>query len=201
MRKQSFVDALYTSRQSAITTILQGSLLYQLTAILDGFQHCSRVLVFRAVVVGDTWPGQALDSLQTSRKWKSLPPPPGFDNHRVICFSFLSLPSSDNLLLQTVTKTSTAAAPNNKRALTVKEKTVRYEELKGKRAWDTAVAPAKQLPMQLMMVYFSGGGVQIFSIGMVAMLLSAPFRAFSGINDGSCCQSRRPVQFEFMPTR
>jgi len=104
-------------------------------------------------------------SLEQSSKWKNLPPPPGFDN------------------LHTVTKTSTASAPNNKKALTVKEKAAKYEELKGKRAWDTAIAPAKQLPMQLMMVYFSGGGVQIFSIGMVAMLLSAPFRAFSGIND------------------
>jgi len=43
------------------------------------------------------------------------------------------------------------------------------------------------------MVYFSGGGVQIFSIGMVAMLLSTPFRAFSGINDGSCFQFSRTV--------
>ncbi len=92
-----------------------------------------------------------------------------------------------------MTKTSTAAASNNKRALTAKEKAAKYEELKGKRAWDSAIAPAKQLPMQLMMVYFSGGGVQIFSIGMVAMLLSAPFRAFSGINDGSCFRSRRTV--------
>lgn len=105
----------------------------------------------------------------------------------------LSLLSFDNLLLQTVAKTSTAAASNNKKALTAKEKASKYEELKGKRAWDTAVAPAKQLPMQLMMVYFSGGGVQIFSIGMVAMLLSAPFRAFSGINDGPCFQSHRTV--------
>jgi hypothetical protein len=94
------------------------------------------------------------------------------------------------LLLQTVAKPSTAAAPSNKKALTGKEKATKYEELKGKRAWDTAIAPAKQLPMQLMMVYFSGGGVQIFSIGMVAMLLTAPFRAFSGINDGSCFQSQ-----------
>jgi hypothetical protein len=94
------------------------------------------------------------------------------------------------LLLQTGAKPSTAAAPSNKKALTGKEKATKYEELKGKRAWDTAIAPAKQLPMQLMMVYFSGGGVQIFSIGMVAMLLTAPFRAFSGINDGSCFQSQ-----------
>jgi len=91
----------------------------------------------------------------------SLSPPPGFDNHYA----------------------STAALSNNKKVLTAKEKAAKSEELKGKRAWDMALSPAKQLPMQLMMVYFSGGGVQIFSIGMVAMLLSTPFRAISGIND------------------
>lgn len=35
------------------------------------------------------------------------------------------------------------------------------------------------------MVYFSGGGVQIFSMGMVAMLLAAPFKAFVGMNEGT----------------
>ena len=190
---KALFDALYTPRQITITRTLHGGRFYQLTAIFDDFQHRSRVLFFGAVVVGDTWSGPALDSLHTPRKWKNLPPPPGFDNLRVICVFILSLPSSDNLLLQTVSKTSTAAAPNNKKAPTAKEKAVKYEELKGKRAWDSAIAPAKQLPMQLVMVYFSGGGVQIFSIGMVAMLLSAPFRAFSGINDGSCFQSRRRV--------
>lgn len=39
--------------------------------------------------------------------------------------------------------------------------------------------------MQAIMVYFSGGGVQIFSMGMVAMLLSAPFRAVAGMNEGA----------------
>src|SRR5258706_13132128 len=87
-RDQNFVDALYTSRQIANTRTLHGGLFSQLTAIFDDFQHRSRVLIFRAVVVGDTWSGRALDSLQTPRKWKNLPPPPGFDNLRVICFSF-----------------------------------------------------------------------------------------------------------------
>jgi len=32
------------------------------------------------------------------------------------------------------------------------------------------------------MLYMSGGGVQIFSIGIVFMLLSSPFKAVSGIN-------------------
>lgn len=46
-----------------------------------------------------------------------------------------------------------------------------------------ATSPAKQLPMQLVMVYFSGGGVQIFSMGMVAMLIASPFKAWATMNE------------------
>lgn len=75
-----------------------------------------------------------------------------------------------------------------------KAKAERYEVLKAKRAWDLAISPAKQLPMQMVMVYFSGGGVQIFSMGMVAMLLAAPFKAFAGMNEGErCCTKGCPL--------
>ncbi|KAI0033331.1 DUF1077-domain-containing protein [Vararia minispora EC-137] len=57
-----------------------------------------------------------------------------------------------------------------------------YEALKERRAWDFAVGPAKQLPMQAFMLYMSGGGVQIFSIGIVFMLLFSPFKNIAGIN-------------------
>ncbi|ETW85397.1 hypothetical protein HETIRDRAFT_311528, partial [Heterobasidion irregulare TC 32-1] len=57
-----------------------------------------------------------------------------------------------------------------------------YEALKEKRAWDFAIAPAKSLPMQAFMLYMSGGGVQIFSMGIVAMLLFSPFTNLAGIN-------------------
>jgi hypothetical protein len=83
---------------------------------------------------------------------------------------------------QTTTKGKEAASKS--KTISPKEKAKRYEELKAKRAWDLATSPAKQLPMQLVMVYFSGGGVQIFSMGMVAMLLATPFRAFAGMNEG-----------------
>ena len=59
-----------------------------------------------------------------------------------------------------------------------------YDQLKEKRAWDVAIAPAKSLPMQAFMLYMSGGGVQIFSIGIVFMLLLTPFKNISGINEG-----------------
>ncbi|KAF8510587.1 DUF1077-domain-containing protein [Gautieria morchelliformis] len=57
-----------------------------------------------------------------------------------------------------------------------------YANLKQKRAWDLAISPAKSLPMQGFMLYMSGGGVQIFSMGIVAMLLFSPFKALAGIN-------------------
>ncbi|CAG7853560.1 SubName: Full=Uncharacterized protein {ECO:0000313/EMBL:CCA70807.1} [Serendipita indica DSM 11827] len=103
-----------------------------------------------------------------------------------------SSPVDDNLakLLRVQTtgssKSKDKQQPSTKsEALTPKEKAARYEDLKSKRAWDLATSPAKQLPMQMIMVYFSGGGVQIFSMGMVAMLLSSPFKAVAGMNEGA----------------
>ncbi|KAI0373236.1 DUF1077-domain-containing protein [Pilatotrama ljubarskyi] len=87
-------------------------------------------------------------------KWKHLPPPPGF----------ATVSSS-----KATSKSSTTA-------------TASYEELKAKRAWDLAFSPAKSLPMQAFMLYMSGGGVQIFSMGIVFMLLSSPFKNLASIN-------------------
>lgn len=39
--------------------------------------------------------------------------------------------------------------------------------------------------MQAFMLYMSGGGVQIFSMGIVFMLLSSPFKNLAGINNGT----------------
>ena len=48
-----------------------------------------------------------------------------------------------------------------------------------------AISPAKSLPMQAFMLYMSGGGVQIFSMGIVFMLLSSPFKNLASINTGA----------------
>ncbi|CCA70807.1 hypothetical protein PIIN_04742 [Serendipita indica DSM 11827] len=107
-------------------------------------------------------------SIERSSKLKTLPAPLGFP----VTYTTGSSKSKDKQ--QPSTKSE---------ALTPKEKAARYEDLKSKRAWDLATSPAKQLPMQMIMVYFSGGGVQIFSMGMVAMLLSSPFKAVAGMNE------------------
>ncbi|KAF9234490.1 hypothetical protein BU15DRAFT_89963 [Melanogaster broomeanus] len=90
-------------------------------------------------------------------RWKNLPPPPGFSNL-----------SSNNG--KPPAKAAAAAAAAS------------YAALKEKRAWDLAIAPAKSLPMQAFMLYMSGGGVQIFSMGIVLMLLLTPFKNIAGIN-------------------
>ena len=47
--------------------------------------------------------------------------------------------------------------------------------------------------MQAFMLYMSGGGVQIFSMGIVFMLLLSPFKNLAGMNTGeSACDTGRP---------
>ncbi|KAI0692212.1 hypothetical protein BC835DRAFT_1407096 [Cytidiella melzeri] len=92
-----------------------------------------------------------------SSKWRNLRSPPGFS--RTASQSKTSAPS----------KSSTSASAS-------------YEAMKDKRAWDLAISPAKSLPMQAFMLYMSGGGVQVFSMGIVFMLLLSPFKNVAGIN-------------------
>ncbi|PPR00047.1 hypothetical protein CVT24_009003 [Panaeolus cyanescens] len=99
-------------------------------------------------------------ALESSSKWKSLPSPPGFS--------------------KSSTASSSRAAAKKPSA---SSSTATYDALKEKRAWDVAIAPAKSLPMQAFMLYMSGGGVQIFSIGIVFMLLLSPFKNIAGMNE------------------
>ncbi|KAH6919105.1 endoplasmic reticulum protein [Coprinopsis sp. MPI-PUGE-AT-0042] len=97
-------------------------------------------------------------SLEASAtKWNKLPPPPGFTG--------------------TLASTSKSAVkkPTNTQD--------HFDEIKAKRAWDFATGPAKSLPMQGFMLYMSGGGVQIFSMGIVFMLLMSPFKNIFAMND------------------
>ncbi|KAH8824703.1 DUF1077-domain-containing protein [Flagelloscypha sp. PMI_526] len=94
-------------------------------------------------------------SLESSSKWKNLPTPPGFPK---------------SVSSKTSSKTREGLSPES------------YDALKDKRAWDTAIGPAKSLPMQGFMLYMSGSGVQIFSIGIVFMLLMNPFKNIAGMN-------------------
>lgn len=61
-------------------------------------------------------------------------------------------------------------------------KPVETDALKVKKAWEIALAPSKQLPMNAIMMYFSGNSLQIFSIMMVFMLFKGPIQGLINTN-------------------
>ncbi|QSL67197.1 hypothetical protein MERGE_001587 [Pneumocystis wakefieldiae] len=60
--------------------------------------------------------------------------------------------------------------------------TDKTESLKVKKAWEIALAPAKMLPMSIIMAYMSGNSVQIFPLIMTFMLFWNPIKSISNIN-------------------
>lgn len=56
------------------------------------------------------------------------------------------------------------------------------DTLKIKKAWELALAPAKALPMNAIMMYMSGNSLQIFSIMMVFMLFKNPIQGLLQTN-------------------
>ncbi|KAF9555568.1 endoplasmic reticulum protein [Agrocybe pediades] len=116
----------------------------------------------------------ALDysTLESSSKWRNLPPPPGFSKSSSSVVSCCKLTAR-------LLHYSSPVPKKEKPAVTTES----YDALKEKRAWDVAIAPAKSLPMQAFMLYMSGSGVQIFSIGIVFMLLFSPFKNIAGMNE------------------
>lgn len=55
------------------------------------------------------------------------------------------------------------------------------------KAWEAAMAPAKSIPMNLMMLYMSGNGVQIFSMMVVYMTVVNPLKGITTVNTGRFC--------------
>ncbi|KAI5285789.1 hypothetical protein KEM52_002286 [Ascosphaera acerosa] len=55
------------------------------------------------------------------------------------------------------------------------------DTLKLKKAWEIALAPTKQIPMNAIMMYMSGNSLQIFSIMMVWMLFKGPIQGIWGV--------------------
>jgi hypothetical protein len=51
-----------------------------------------------------------------------------------------------------------------------------------KKAWEIAIAPSKQIPMNAIMMYMSGNSLQIFSIMMVMMLFKGPIQGLINTN-------------------
>ncbi|KAI9722480.1 MAG: hypothetical protein M1828_004727 [Chrysothrix sp. TS-e1954] len=59
---------------------------------------------------------------------------------------------------------------------------VEMDALKLKKAWEVAIAPAKQLPMNAVGMWMTGNSLQIFSLFMVFTLFKSPLQALIGLN-------------------
>ncbi|KAF2275715.1 uncharacterized protein EI97DRAFT_494614 [Westerdykella ornata] len=96
-----------------------------------------------------------INSPPPPRSKASLPDPPGF-----------TAPLSAKQCAQS-SKTTVRQAPT----------TEEMDTLKMKKAWELALAPAKQLPMNAIGMYMTGNSLQIFSIFMVFTLFKTPVMA------------------------
>lgn len=56
------------------------------------------------------------------------------------------------------------------------------DTLKLKKAWEVAIAPAKQLPMNAIGMWMTGNSLQIFSLFMVFTLFKSPIQALLNTN-------------------
>ncbi|KIR24806.1 endoplasmic reticulum protein [Cryptococcus deuterogattii 99/473] len=94
-----------------------------------------------------------------------------------------SIPNPPGYLTPFTTKQSASASSKHVQANdeALAKRARQSTELRMKRAWDLALSPAKSLPMQAIMLYFSGSGIQIFSLGMIFMLLTQPIFAVLNI--------------------
>ncbi|EDP42758.1 hypothetical protein MGL_2958 [Malassezia globosa CBS 7966] len=73
-----------------------------------------------------------------------------------------------NLLLQSLTK--------HEGEVTKKESSFETSGIQQSKAWELALSPTKTLPMNFMMMWMSGSGVQIFSMMVVAMMITNPLK-------------------------
>lgn len=86
---------------------------------------------------------------------------------------------SANSSTQSSGKNKAAASTSVRKAPSTED----MDTLKIKKAWEVAIAPAKQLPMNAIGMYMSGNSLQIFSIMMVFMLFKTPIQAILNINN------------------
>jgi hypothetical protein len=110
-------------------------------------------------------------------KSSSLPDPPGFTSATIrVCLPHL--PSNDTTLTKIIQKDKSSKSQTPARK---PPSTAEVDTLKLKKAWELAIAPAKQLPMSAIGMYMSGNSLQIFSIMMVFMLFKTPITAVMNI--------------------
>ncbi|KAF1813545.1 hypothetical protein P152DRAFT_323558 [Eremomyces bilateralis CBS 781.70] len=74
-------------------------------------------------------------------------------------------------------KTASSKQATPRKAPTTEE----MDTLKVKKAWEIALGPAKQIPMNAIGMYMSGNSLQIFSIMMVFMLFKTPIQSIMNV--------------------
>ncbi|KAI4738066.1 hypothetical protein E4T50_11459 [Aureobasidium sp. EXF-12298] len=108
----------------------------------------------------------------TKPKTSTIPDPPGYTAPTTVTTSKVR-PSTSKSSKNAVAQTPARKAPT----------TEEMDTLKLKKAWEVAIAPAKQLPMNAFGMYMSGNSLQIFSIMMVFMLFKGPITALINIQN------------------
>ncbi|KKK19111.1 ER membrane DUF1077 domain protein [Aspergillus rambellii] len=101
-----------------------------------------------------------------SASTSSIPDPPGFSRKTgAICVKNLA-----HISIPQRTQQPTPSKPTE------------TDTIKLKKAWEIALAPSKQIPMNAIMMYMSGNSLQIFSIMMVFMLFKGPIQGLINTN-------------------
>ncbi|EEH38955.2 hypothetical protein PAAG_01417 [Paracoccidioides lutzii Pb01] len=106
-------------------------------------------------------------------KTADIPNPPGYTPDNAASKHSAKQQRSAQQTQQQQTPSSSAAAAR---------KVAETDALKLKKAWEIALAPSKQLPMNAIMMYMSGNSLQIFSIMMVFMLFKGPIQGLLNTN-------------------
>jgi hypothetical protein len=109
-------------------------------------------------------------SSKSLSKSSTVPDPPGYTSPSVVSQSSKSRDKNSK---------SAAAAATSAIKIHSPEET---DTLKVKKAWELALGPAKQLPMNAIGMYMTGNTLQIFSITMVFMLFKGPIQAVLGLS-------------------
>jgi len=109
------------------------------------------------------WVVELNSPVKAKPKNPSIPDPPGF-------------PSSTAVSKKSASSKSAQAVARKPPS------TEETDTLKLKKAWEVAIAPAKALPMNAIMMYMSGNSLQIFSIMMVFMLFKNPVNSLLQMN-------------------
>ncbi|KAL9940332.1 hypothetical protein V8E36_001037 [Tilletia maclaganii] len=112
-------------------------------------------------------PSAGASSSALTKRDPAIPSPPGFS-------AISTTPSK--------AKSAQATSSNSASRTLTKPTPAQHSALQQAKAWEVALAPAKNLPMNAIMLYMSGSGVQIFSMMAVGMLITNPLRALTSLD-------------------